>query len=102
MLKALKGEHVPLHHWNIYLNLISTGCPWSVKLSLSFIFVNAEVMYTVYYTSFVIGSVVTFSQSTYIVDEDDGPAQPVLILSNPSSTDITVQVTSNDITTTGE
>jgi len=45
---------------------------------------------------------VSFSQSTYSVDEDDGPVQPVLVLSNPSSTDITVQVGSNDITATGE
>jgi len=37
---------------------------------------------------------ISFNQSTYIVDEDDGPAQPVLVLSNPSSTDITVQVRS--------
>ena len=45
---------------------------------------------------------ISFNQSTYSVDEDDGPAQPVLVLSNPSSTDITVQVGSNDITATGE
>ena len=45
---------------------------------------------------------VCFNQSTYSVDEDDGPAQPVLVLSNPSSTNITVQVRSNDITATGE
>ena len=38
----------------------------------------------------------------YYVNENDGPAQPVLVLSNPSSTDITVQVRSNDITATGE
>ncbi|XP_065892786.1 uncharacterized protein [Dysidea avara] len=35
---------------------------------------------------------VAFSQSSYRIDEDDGPAQPVLVLSNPSSTDITIQV----------
>ena len=45
---------------------------------------------------------ISFNQSTYSVDEDDGPAQPVLVLSNPSSTDISVQVRSNDITATGE
>ena len=45
---------------------------------------------------------VSFNQSTYSVDEDDGPVQPVLVLSNPSSTDITVQVRSNDITATSE
>ena len=34
----------------------------------------------------------TFSQSTYSVNEDAGTAQIALILSNPSSTDITVVV----------
>ena len=33
-----------------------------------------------------------FSERTYSVDEDDGPAQPALVLSNPSSTDVTVRV----------
>jgi len=37
-----------------------------------------------------------FEQSTYNVEEDDGPALPVLVLSNPSSTDITVQVFNTD------
>ena len=50
----------------------------------------------------IIAITVTFDQSTYSIDEDDGPAQPVLVFSNPSSTDITVQVRSNDITATGE
>ena len=36
--------------------------------------------------------VVSFEQSTYSVNEDGGSVQPVLVLSNPSSTDITVQV----------
>ena len=36
--------------------------------------------------------IVTFSQSTYSVNEDAGTAQIVLILSNSSSTDITVVV----------
>ena len=35
---------------------------------------------------------ITFSETTYSVDEDDGPAQPVLVLSNPSATDFTVRV----------
>ena len=43
-----------------------------------------------------------FSQTMYSVDEDDGPAQPVLVLSGPSSTDITVQVTNTDGSATGE
>jgi len=45
---------------------------------------------------------VTFSQSTYSVDEDNGPAQPVLVLSNPSSTDITVQVRDTPNTATSK
>ena len=44
---------------------------------------------------------VTFNQSTYSVNENDGPAQPVLVLSNPSSTDITVQVNDTQNTATG-
>jgi len=45
---------------------------------------------------------VSFERSLYSVDEDDGPAQPVLVLSNPSSTDITVQVLGSDGAATGE
>ena len=35
---------------------------------------------------------VRFEQSTYSVDENAGAARPVLVLSNTSSTDITVEV----------
>ena len=42
------------------------------------------------------------SPQTYIVNEDDGPAQPVLVLSNPSSTDITVQVIDTNVSANGE
>ena len=35
---------------------------------------------------------IMFSETTYDVDEDDGSARPVLVLSNPSSTVITVRV----------
>ena len=43
-----------------------------------------------------------FSNSRYSINEDSGPVQPVLILSNPSSTDITVKVFSIDIAAIGE
>jgi len=49
-----------------------------------------------------IAPTVMFSQSTYSVDEGAGPAQPVLVLSNPSSTDITVQVRDTQNTATGK
>ena len=42
-----------------------------------------------------------FSQPTYSINEDRGPVQPVLVLSNPSSTDITVEVFSTNITAIG-
>ena len=44
---------------------------------------------------------VSFSQSTYSVDEDDGLIQPVLILSNLSMTEITVEIKCSDGATTG-
>ena len=47
-------------------------------------------------------STVSFEQQTYSVDEDDGPAQPALNLSNPSSTDITVKVFDAEGSATGE
>ena len=45
---------------------------------------------------------VMFNQTTYSVDEDDGPAQPTLVLSNPLATAITVQVINVDGSATGE
>ena len=45
---------------------------------------------------------VSFNQSTYMVNEDEGPAQPVLVLSNPSSTDITVIVNVTDGSANGK
>ena len=45
---------------------------------------------------------VSFNQSTHNVDENDGPAQPVLVLSNPSSTDIIISVFSTDGSATGK
>jgi len=45
---------------------------------------------------------VNFNQSTYHVDEDDGPVQPVLVLSNPSLNDITISVFSTDGSAAGK
>ena len=42
-----------------------------------------------------------FEQSTYSVDENDGPAQPVLVLSKPSSITFNVIVTNTDGSATG-
>ena len=48
------------------------------------------------------GTVVQFNESTYSVNESNWLIQPVLILCTPLSTDITIQVTSVDVTASGE
>ena len=58
-------------------------------------------MRTLHFT-FITAITVMFDQSTYSVDEDSGPARPTIILSNPSSSDITVRVTNTDGSATGE
>ena len=45
---------------------------------------------------------VFFNQSTYSVDEDEISAKLGLVLSNPSLTDITVQIFNTDVLTTGK
>ena len=45
---------------------------------------------------------VRFSQTTYNVNENAGPAQPTLVLSDPPDTDITVEVANSDGSATGE
>ena len=45
---------------------------------------------------------VSFNQSTYIVNENDGLVQPALVLNVSIATDITVEVRSSDNTATGE
>ena len=56
-----------------------------------------------YLTSFLATAIMLFFNKTrYSVNETRGYVQAVLVLSNPSSTDITVQVTDNKDTATGE
>ena len=56
----------------------------------------------IYYVSvYHTATTVSFNQSMYIVIENEGPVQPVIVLSNPSSTDVTVQVTDRGGTATG-
>ena len=45
---------------------------------------------------------VSFNQSTFNFNEDIGLAQPVLVLSDPSLTDITIKVRDNQNTATSE
>ena len=55
--------------------------------------------YVVYH---LLATTVMFSEIIYSVNENTGPAQPVLVLSNPSSSNITVEVLSSDGSATGE
>ena len=45
---------------------------------------------------------VMFNQTMYSVIEDAGPARPVLVLSNPSSFEFSVNVTNTDGSATGK
>ena len=60
----------------------------------------------IYLATYILYSVevtISFNQRTYIVNENEGLLQAVLVLStSKSSTDITVQVGTNDNTATGE
>ena len=58
-------------------------------------------MYVAVYVTLIFCVVVFFNDSTYNVVERNGYVQPVLVLSKPSSTDITVQVINIDGTATG-
>ena len=49
-----------------------------------------------------IAVIVFFNQSMYSVNEGDLSAQPVLVLNNPSLSDITVQILHTDGSATGE
>ena len=60
------------------------------------------LLYTFTFIMHYIAVSVSFNQSTYMINENDGLVQPVLVLSNSVATDITLQVITNDITATGE
>ena len=87
--------------------------------SRSLLFVNQEYILTYSYMNYCVTFVVLlifftaltdcvtslnvkFVQSLYFVVETDGVFQPELVLSESSSTNITVQVIADDITATGE
>lgn len=54
------------------------------------------------HTSLVLVAItVRFDSTSYIVDEDTGTVQPLLVLSNPSSRTETVQLINIDITANG-
>ena len=63
------------------------------------IYIHVYTYMCVYLHTHTIAAVVNFSQSMYSVNEDDTMIQLMLILSNPSSTDFTVNVLNTDEST---
>ena len=55
-----------------------------------------------YYLSLATSINVMFSQSRYSIDEDKGSLQIVLMLNTSLTTNVTIQVISNDDTATSE
>ena len=55
-----------------------------------------------YHVIYYVVITVAFNQSTYSVNENSGPVQPVLVLSNLSTIDITVEIMNNDNTAIGK
>lgn len=51
---------------------------------------------------YLIAATISFDQPRYSVDENSKLMQPVLVLSKPQSTDVTVEVIDSDITATSE
>ena len=52
--------------------------------------------------SYLLVATVSFDQLSYKVSEKDGEVQVMLVLSNPSSTDITIEIVNMNINTMGE
>jgi len=91
-------------NFNIPSSLSGQVTPGTITKSLGNIIDNTgKIKLLVNKFNFIMLLVTTmrFTQSAYSVDENNGPVQPVLVLSNPSSTDITVQVFNINITAFG-
>ena len=58
--------------------------------------------HVVMYTYLLVDIILRFNQTVYSVNEDDGKVQPVLVLSNPSSYDVIIQVNDDEITATSK
>jgi len=70
-------------------------------LPLSFDYVEVKTTYAVDFL-YPIAITIMFNQSMYSVIESERAAQPTLVLSNPSSSAFTVQVTNTNGSATGE
>ena len=64
-------------------------------------FFESAILHMYYVVCYVVITV-SFNQSTYSVNENSGPVQPVLVLSSPSTVNISVQIMNNDNTASGK
>ena len=55
----------------------------------------------VFHLIYFVAITISFNQSAYSIAEDGGLVQPVLVLSNPPSVDITIRVVDTGTTATG-
>ena len=74
----------------LYLN------PWACGSHVT-LCVHMYLCIPLYYFTDII---LRFNQTTYRINENDGPLQPVLVLSNPSLTDIIIRVIDNEFSAT--
>ena len=72
----------------------------SIQYSLWLVHYYSLYAYINYYT--IIDATVSFEQQTYTVEEAEEMVVLTLVLSNPSSTDISIEVLSIDGSTTGK
>jgi len=68
-------------------------------MTVSYGYIDVEKLCDSFY---YVAANVSFAQSTYFVNETDNFVQVEMVLSNPSSTNVTVQIISSDVTGTGE
>ena len=66
-----------------------------------FLIFNVNYLFYRFNLIYSVAATISFDQSAYSIAEDGGPVQPVLVLSNPSSVDITIRVIDTATTATG-
>ena len=76
-------------------------CKYNTNVNVSYFLHELAIAIARFFSPYI-AATVSFSQSTYSVGENNGVLQPMLTLSNPSSTDITVEVLSSDESAIGK
>ena len=64
-------------------------------------FFKSAILHTYHVICYIVRAV-CFNQSTYNINENSGPVQLVMVLSNPLTFGITVEIINNDNTANGK